>query len=144
MESMSAPQIAAAAELVAFQGLRAIGENRGMCTSQPPRPPAGASSVAPCRSHVPTSEYVCPEKHLLSLLEKRGWAARIVSSSVAGYHVAPTEKQIRDYESKPFMSDLVRRGDLDGLRKALDAGRGMVSLNTWNSGATNVAQKNNL
>lgn len=71
-----------------------------------------------------------PEIHLLELLRKRGRlsSATKASSMEAGYNVPPTAKQVRDYDSKPFMTDLVRRGDVKGLQGALKAGRGMVSF----------------
>lgn len=71
-----------------------------------------------------------PEIHLLELLQKRGKLSSTtkVSSAEAGYDVPPTTKQIRDYDSKPFMTDLVRRGDVKALHLALEAGRGMVSF----------------
>ena len=65
--------------------------------------------------------------YFLSLLEKRGRTVTKVSSQEAGYVKEPTAKQILDYQSRPFVSDLVRKGDMDGLREAVKAGRGMVS-----------------
>lgn len=68
-----------------------------------------------------------PETYLICLLEKRGRGVAKTSSAQAGYSQRPTAKQVHDYDSQPFMSDLVRRGDMAGLQQAVEAGRGMVS-----------------
>lgn len=89
------------------------------------------SSCAPARTIMPEGvgggNGVAPERYLLDLLEQRGRSTKIVSSAQAGYRQSPTAKQIRDYDdSRPFLSNLVRGRDVDGLREAVKAGRGMV------------------
>lgn len=79
-------------------------------------------------SYSAREEDVPPESYLLRLLEKRGRHSMLLSSTEAGYTNPPTEKQIKDYSSKPFITDLVRKGDIEGLEQALRAGRGMVRM----------------
>lgn len=81
---------------------------------------------------------VCPEEYLLHLLRKRGRTADKVSSAQAGYDMPPTSRQVQNYESKPFMTDFVRRGEMGGLQEALEAGRGMVRTKD----STDVTHKN--
>lgn len=70
---------------------------------------------------------LCPEMYLLRLLKIRGRSQPKISSVDAGYCQKPTAKQVKDYHSQPFMSDLVRKGDIGGLQCAVKDGRGMVS-----------------
>lgn len=79
-------------------------------------------------AHSSWEEDVPPESYLLRLLEKRGRQPKLLSSTEAGYTRPPTEKQVKDYSSKPFITDLVRKGDIEGLEQALRAGRGMVRM----------------
>ncbi|CAM9326512.1 unnamed protein product, partial [Ascophyllum nodosum] len=83
---------------------------------------------------------VPPESYLLRLLEKRGRQPKqLLSTTEAGYHRPPTEKQIEDYISKPFVTDLVRKGDIKGLEKAVRAGRGMDAANKFGESVVHVA-----
>lgn len=82
---------------------------------------------------VVTAVGLSPEEYLIELLRERGYHRSSQpqllrrSTRELGLDVPPTSRQVQDYESKPFLTDLVRRGDLDGLKRALDAGRRMVS-----------------
>ena len=104
-----------------------------------PPPPAAATTLADAATVLPRpaatpivpvqdNSKVNPEIYFLGLLEERGRAVtKKISSQEAGYVKELTAKQVLDYHSRPFLSDLVRKGDIDGLRKAVEAGRGMVS-----------------
>ena len=103
----------------------------------PPPPPPAAAAVAaappdawprPSATAAIRDSKVNPEVYFLNLLEQRGRTfTKKMSSQEAGYIKQPTAKQVLDYQSQPFMSDLVRKGDVEGLRAAVAAGRGMVS-----------------
>eukprot|EP00904_Undaria_pinnatifida_P003800 jgi/Undpi1/13420/HiC_scaffold_8.g03079.m1 len=62
-----------------------------------------------------------------------------MSSQEAGYIKQPTAKQVLDYQSQPFMSDLVRKGDVEGLRAAVAAGRGMDASNKFGESLVHIA-----
>ena len=63
------------------------------------------------------------EAYFRSLLRARG---RSPAPTKLAFQ-QPTPKQVHDYGLRPFVSDLARKGDIAGLQKAMDAGRGMVS-----------------
>lgn len=139
-DNVAALQVAAAAHLAAYVslvGARRAGERTGAPANHPVLPPAppppypSISEATSAESLVDQTSNVCPETYLLRLLEKRGRPASKVSSVEAGYCTPPTAKQVQDYDMRPFMSDMVRRGDLEGLQEALESGRGMVSYDSW-------------
>lgn len=67
------------------------------------------------------------ESYFAALLAERGRPSAHRTSMDAGYLKQPTSKQVEDYQQQPFVSDLARKGDIAGLQKAVEAGRGMVS-----------------
>lgn len=67
------------------------------------------------------------EDYFAALMAERGRPNVYRTSAEAGYLKQPTSKQVEDYQQQPFMSDLARKGDIAGLQKAVEAGRGMVS-----------------
>lgn len=140
-ESLTRRRAASAARIAARNFSATAQLSAAQRTSRPapstPAPPSSSCSAAATaaaaavrRVSVAESESVCPENYLMRLLEVRGLGgkrvATKVSSAEVGYHCRPTAKQIRDYDSQPFMSDLVRKGDVDGLRLAVKAGKCMV------------------
>jgi len=94
-------------------------------TTTATRPVAAAAAAAPTTS---------AEAYFRSLLRSRG-------RSVAATRLAfrqPTPKQVHDYGLKPFVSDLARKGDIEGLQKAMEAGRGMVSQVRTHAGVQRI------
>lgn len=93
-------------------------------------PPPAAAAGAPGQAS-PAAPAAAPstnvESYFAALLAERGRPSAYRTSLEAGYLRQPTQKQVQDYQQQPFMSDLARRGDIAGLQKAVDAGRGMVS-----------------
>lgn len=83
--------------------------------------------AATLTSASPPPSSLAPEPYLELLLSERGRLPQKIDTVRAGYSAAPSAKQIRDYQAQPFMSDLARRGDIAGLQKAVEEGRGMVS-----------------
>lgn len=75
----------------------------------------------------PSPSSLAPEPYFELLLSQRGRLPQKIDTVRAGYSAAPSAKQIQDYQAQPFMSDHARRGDIEGLKKAVEAGRGMVS-----------------
>lgn len=90
--------------------------------------PVAIEPDIPAAAYSAREEDVSPESYLLRLLEKRGRRPMLLSSTEAGYTRPPTEKQVKDYSSKPFITDFVRKGSIEGLEQALQAGRGMVRM----------------
>ena len=66
-------------------------------------------------------------EYFAALLAERGRPSIHRTSIEAGYLKQPTTKQVEDYQQQPFVSDLARKGDIAGLQRAVEAGRGMVS-----------------
>lgn len=126
---MLAPEVMASSQLAAYARIVAYRNGGGTLTGPSRSLPSCAGKRGNASSSAdPIIESLSPEKHLLALLKRRGWNTEIISFAEAGYDAPPTARQVKDYESKPFMSDLVRRGDMEGLRDALEAGRSMVSF----------------
>ncbi|CAN0080871.1 unnamed protein product, partial [Ectocarpus sp. 8 AP-2014] len=99
---------------------------------------AAAAAAAPARAPAPAA--VAPDAHLIALLEKRGRTPKAtVSSSKAGYNEPPTAKQVMDYDAQPHLSGLARRGDMEGLQRAVDAGRRMDACNKFGESVVHVA-----
>ena len=86
---------------------------------------AGASAAAAAAAASASSTNV--ESYFAALMAERGRPSAYRTSAEAGYLKQPTTKQVEDYQQQPFMSDLARKGDIAGLQKAVEEGRGMVS-----------------
>ncbi|CAN0248793.1 unnamed protein product [Pylaiella littoralis] len=99
---------------------------------------AVAAKAAPAVARNPTGS-IAPDAYFAALLLKRGRSTRCRTSLEVGYLKAPTPKQVDDYQSQPFMSDLARRGDVEGLQKVLEAGRGMDASNKFGESVVHIA-----
>ena len=96
------------------------------------REEAAAAAAAAAAAEGAASTNV--ESYFAALLAQRGRSPAGRTSLEAGYLKQPTPKQVEDYQQRPFVSDLARKGDIAGLQKAVEAGRGMVShTNTHHS-----------
>ncbi|CAM9606581.1 unnamed protein product [Discosporangium mesarthrocarpum] len=104
-----------------------------------PRPRNTAEECyEPLTASSPSTEL---EEYVVRLLTVRGHRARVLSYSKAGYRCEPTEKQVRDYVSKPFISGLIRKRDIEGLRAEVKAGKGMDAMNKFGETAVHVAAR---